>query len=65
METIDEKLVSLLLDKEAQICELTDYVSKLLQQLQSTQKECEKLQRLYSLSKKKAVKVIRKRIGYK
>lgn len=64
METIDEKLVSLLLVKELNIKELEDYISLLQTQLQQMQVAYNKLYKLHYLKKVKKVKQ-RVRIGYK
>lgn len=64
METIDEKLVSLLLVKELTIKELEDYISLLQTQLQQMQVAYNKLYKLHYLKKVKKVKQ-RVRIGYK
>ena len=65
MKTQLEKLLNLLLNKEAEIKELQDFILQLQTQLQATQNEYAKLYKLHFLSKKKAVKVLRTRIGYK
>ena len=65
MKTQLEKLLALLFKKEAEIKELQDYILQLQEQLQATQNEYAKLYKLHFLSKKKAVKVLRTRIGYK
>lgn len=63
MET-NERLLSLLFDKEADINELKNYILQLQTQLQATQTAYAKLYKLHYL--KKAKKVLqRKRIGYK
>ena len=65
METVNEKLLALLFDKEAQIKELTDYVVQLQAKLQAVQSEYARLYQLH-YAPKKAKKVLqRKRIGYK
>ena len=65
MKTQLEKLLNLLFKKEAEIKELQDFILQLQTQLQATQNEYAKLYKLHFLSKKKAVKVLRTRIGYK
>lgn len=65
METIDEKLLLLLFDKEAQIKELSDYVVQLQQKLQAVQDEYAKLYQLHYAPKKARKVMQRKRIGYK
>lgn len=64
METINEQIVSLLLQKEADIIELKNYILQLQTNLQITQQEYNKLYRLYYLRKNKVKKAIRKRIGF-
>lgn len=64
MET-NEKLLSLLFDKEAEIKELKDYIIQLQEKLQAIQSEYARLYQLH-YKPKKAKKVLqRKRIGYK
>ena len=64
MET-NEKLLSLLFDKEAEIKELKDYIIQLQEKLQAIQSEYARLYQLH-YAPKKAKKVLqRKRIGYK
>lgn len=64
METVNEKLLTLLFDKEAQIKELSDYVVQLQAKLQAVQSEYARLYQLY-YARKKANKVLqRKKIGY-
>lgn len=65
METIDEKLLLLLFDKEAQIKELSDYIVQLQQKLQAVQNEYAKLYKLYTAPKKAKKVLVRKKIGYK
>ena len=65
METVNEKLLSLLFDKEAEIKELKDYIIQLQTKLQAIQSEYARLYQLH-YKPKKAKKVLqRKRIGYK
>jgi hypothetical protein len=64
METINEQIVSLLLQKEADIIELKNMIIQLQTNLQITQQEYNKLYRLYYLRKNKVKKAIRKRIGF-
>lgn len=65
MKTQLEKMLALLFTKEAEIKELQDFILQLQTQLQATQTEYAKLYKLHFLPKKKAVKVLRQRIGYK
>ena len=65
MKTQLEKMVSLLLAKETEIKELQDFILELQTTLQAVQTEYAKLYKLHFLPKKKAEKVLRKRIGYK
>lgn len=64
MET-NEKLLSLLFDKEAEIKELKDYIIQLQANLQAVQDEYAKLYQLH-YAPKKAKKVLKiRKIGYK
>lgn len=65
METIDERLLLLLFDKEAQIKELSDYIVQLQQKLQAVQDEYAKLYKLHYAPKKAKKLMQRKKIGYK
>ena len=64
MET-NEKLLSLLFDKEAEIKELKDYIFKLQEKLQAIQSEYAKLYQLHYAPKKAKKVMQRKKIGYK
>ena len=64
MET-NEKLLSLLFDKEAEIKELKDYIIQLQASLQAVQDEYAKLYQLHYAPKKAKKVMQRKRIGYK
>ena len=65
MKTQLEKLLNLLLNKEAEIRELKDYIIQLQEKLQAIQSEYARLYQLH-YKPKKAKKVLqRKRIGYK
>jgi len=65
METVNEKLLTLLFDKEAQIKELSDYVVQLQAKLQAVQNEYARLYQLHYAPKKARKVMQRKRIGYK
>lgn len=64
MKTQLQEMVSLLLAKELEIKELQEFILQLQNTLQAAQTEYAKLYKLHFLSKKKAVKVLRQRIGY-
>ena len=64
MET-NEKLLSLLFDKEAEIKELKDYIIQLQEKLQAIQSEYARLYQLHYAPKKAKKVMQRKRIGYK
>lgn len=64
MET-NEKLLSLLFDKEAEIKELKDYIIQLQEKLQAIQSEYARLYQLHYAPKKAKKIMQRKRIGYK
>ena len=64
MET-NEKLLSLLFDKEAEIKELKDYIIQLQEKLQAIQSEYARLYQLHYKTKKAKKVLQRKRIGYK
>lgn len=65
MKTQLEKMVSLLLAKELEIKELQEFILQLQDSLQASQTEYAKLYKLHFLPKKKAEKILRKRIGFK
>lgn len=64
METLNERLLSLLLDKEAEIKELNELLIQMNEKLQAVQNEYAKLYKLYLSQKNKKVKITQK-IGYK
>lgn len=64
METLNERLLSLLLDKEAEIKELNELLIQMNEKLQAIQNEYAKLYKLYSNLKNKKVKVNERKIGY-
>lgn len=64
METLNERLLSLLLDKEAEIKELNELLIQMNEKLQAVQNEYAKLYKLYLKLKNKKVKITQK-IGYK
>ena len=64
MET-NEKLLSLLFDKEAEIKELKDYIIQLQEKLQAIQSEYARLYQLHYAPKKAKKIMQRKKIGYK
>lgn len=64
METLNERLLSLLLDKEAEIRELNELLIQMNEKLQAVQNEYAKLYKLYLSQKNKKVKITQK-IGYK
>lgn len=65
METLNERLLSLLLDKEAEIKELNELLIQMNEKLQAVQNEYAKLYKLYLSQKNKKVKVTERKIGYK
>lgn len=64
METLNERLLSLLLDKEAEIKELNELLIQMNEKLQAVQNEYAKLYKLYLSQKNERVKITQK-IGYK
>jgi hypothetical protein len=64
METLNERLLSLLLDKEAEIKELNELLIQMNEKLRAVQNEYAKLYKLYLSQKNKKVKITQK-IGYK
>lgn len=64
METLNERLLSLLLDKEAEIKELNELLIQMNEKLQAVQNEYAKLYKLYISQKNERVKITQK-IGYK
>lgn len=64
METLNGRLLSLLLDEEAEIKELNELLIQMNEKLQAVQNEYANLYKLYLSQKNKKVKITHK-IGYK